>query len=283
MAVPNFMKIFLLALLLLSSIEAAQKADFVNFKTELVKLYDSSPRMIPLIVRLAYHDLLHQRAASGHGCLAKASFQNLIGNGGLSVAIQQLNMILSSKKLKNANFHFGDVIAFAGKIAVEKAYPCIHIPFKFNRNDCDQDVPLITLASSVQDSRISSPSSLAAHAQYLQLSVFELAVLTIGGHAIKGSAAHSGISGWNGVFSTVSSGREYILASLSRTWSAIKVNGLPAFVSGEIIRLPVDLSFFPSAPKSNNLFKRQEKTFRIPPVLPFFTKFLGEKTCCINS
>ena len=248
-------------ILLLSLVDAATNADFENLKVALDDLYKAKPRMIPLTVRLAFHDLLHQPAAAGLGCIQKPIFQEVSGNGGLSEPVSELNQVISAQQFQDSNFQFGDVVAFASKIAVELAYPCIHIPFKFNRGTCNFDRPITTGPSTAPSPSMTTLSQMVPHQKYLGLTDIEFATLTVGAHAIKDAQASLSVSRWEGIFSKVSSGGDYITKSLSNTWIAQRIRGLLTLRSEGLIRIPSDMNlFFPDAKVegSSGLFKRME-------------------------
>ena len=251
--------VFLLQLLLaLSAIKAATDADFNKLKSALSELYNRDSRMISLVVRLSFHDLLLQRSPQGSGCIQKLSFQRSNGNEGLNSPVDKLLGILAKPELQSANFHFGDVIAFASKIAVETAYPCINIPFKYNRRVCADNAPITTGSGSTPDPNMNKIAQMSPHSAYLGMTDFEFATLTIGAHAINGARANPDVSRWNGIFSTESSGGDYINQTLSRNWAGSSINGRLTFVSGDLIRLPSDMMLFPDAKRGNSLLKRKK-------------------------
>jgi hypothetical protein len=148
------------------------------------------------------------------------------------------------------------VIAFAGKVAVERAYPCKIINFKYNRGKCGDQEPVVTSSSAAPDPNISELREMAPHNQYIGFSLNEFAVLTIGAHAINGAAAHTEVVGIDGVFSRVTSGVKYIRTTLANTWTRNTVNGILRFVSDNLLRLSSDMLFFPDANVQKGVRKR---------------------------
>ena len=250
------MKLIAPILMLLSLVNAANDDDFKKLQSELDALYKSNSKMIPLIVRLSYHDLLNQPKAAGKGCIQKSSFFGLSGNQGLAKAVNALDKIIQKDQFKNAKFDFGDVIAFAGKVAIETAYPCSNIKFKYNRGKCGNQEPVVTSLSAAPSPNIFLLHQMTPHHQYIGFSLNEFAILTIGAHAINGAAAHREVLGFDGVFSRVSSGANFIKTTLAKTWIRRIVNGVLVFVSDNILRIPSDLLFSPDALVQNSVQKR---------------------------
>jgi len=226
--------------------------DFVALKRKLQEYIAQDPdRRIPLLVRNSFHDLfLLEDKASIHGCIAKDDFKNNRENAGLETTIADLQNIVR-QNFPNTGFTFGDVVAFSGKIAVESAYPCINIKFKFNRSPCVQEKA--ENGNEAPSAFIDEIEGLEQMFSYLggSISPEEMAILFAGAHGIKG--ARLGPSGWRGVYATFSSGRQFIVDTFSKTWKFINRGTLDQFFTGDnfnpqssIVRLPTDMIFYPS-------------------------------------
>lgn len=228
---------------------AAIDQDFFKLRLELQYLFARSPRMIPLCVRLAFHDVFHQNTVGGRGCIQNHNFLQLAGNAGLSHPIIILKQLLTKAELNASNFQFGDVIAYSSKVAIETAYPCIHIPFKYNRQDCLEELPVQDLHASIPGSFISDLQELQDHLNYMGLDLKEFAILMAGAHGIQGAQSHAELSGFSGTFSHFSSGKNYIVQTLNNEWDLDSRGTAAAFFSGvspltKLIRLPLDMLLF---------------------------------------
>ena len=76
---PN-MFLSILPVFMMSIMYAVSGDDFYQLRNLLKYEFSSNPRMIPLSVRLAFHDLFHQTTLGGRGCIQKVNFLNLEGN-----------------------------------------------------------------------------------------------------------------------------------------------------------------------------------------------------------
>ena len=256
---------FLLFLLLVSTVSAAGDQDFYNLKTALQDLFIRNPRMIPLSVRLAFHDLFHQKKVGGRGCIQNLDFLNLDGNAGLAHPVNILKQIVNGPQFQNSSFNFGDVVAFAGKIAVETAYPCIHIPFKYNREDCLEQAPIQDLPSQIPSGFQTDLQSIELNLVYLGLTMREFAILIAGAHGIKGSQSHAELSGFSATFSDFSSGKNYIGQTLNSKWDLITKGPVGAFLTRvglqRLVRLPFEMFLYSSSTQvqeSLNFTQRRE-------------------------
>jgi hypothetical protein len=232
----------------LSFVITAGQADFDKLRLELEQLYSTNPRLIPLVVRLAFHDLFHQKTVGGRGCIQKQAFLDLTGNAGLAHPINVLKQVLRKPEINDSDFKFGDVIAFASKVAVETAYPCIRIKFKFNRQDCEEEEPINDVSNSIPGSFLVDLKELQLTLDYLGLDLMDFGVIMAGAHGIQGAQSHNEISGVFGTFSRFSSGKDYILQTLNNDWTVEEHNLGSVFFTGpyltRLIRLPLDILLF---------------------------------------
>jgi hypothetical protein len=241
----------ILAVLLSVSVSAVTNADFLALEVKIKELIEQNPdRHIPSLVRNVFHDLFFQDKAGHRGCILKSKFVNNSENSGLmEVNAKLLNLVHTN--FPDTGFSYGDIVAFAGKTAVEAAYPCISIDFKFHRSSCTQEDPIVENGSP--SAFLSSLKGLEKTFRYLGNSInsTELAILMAGSHGIKGAKA--GPSGWSGVFATVTSGKDFIKKTFSSVWQSTRNGTKFEFFTGatfhplsSIIRLPTDMTFYPS-------------------------------------
>jgi hypothetical protein len=226
-------------------------ADFIDLEVKIKEFIAGKPdRRIPLLVRNVFHDLFLQKKAGYHGCIMKSDFVENLENGGLAGINENLSSLISTNFADKA-FSLGDVIAFSGKVAVEAAYPCLNIDFKFNRSPCVEDEPVIS--NEAPSAFIDSIEGLEGMFKYLgnDITAEDMAILFAGAHGIKG--ARAGPSGWFGVFATVTSGKNFIAKTFSSIWKGTSERTLFQFFTGDtfnressIIRLPSDMIFYPS-------------------------------------
>ena len=242
------MNLNLVTYALLGLAYSASDSDFDKLKVGLKDLYTANTTLIPLAARLVFHDLLLQSKVAGSGCIESNTFLNHAIHTGLKPMVLELQNMLQKQEFPNGTFTRGDVIAFAGKIAVEMAYPCIHIPFMYHRGACTATTPMG--GGSIPPTPFTNNvAGYDAHVKYLQMTTTEFAILTIGGHAIKDAAAHQANTGWNGVFSSFSSGKAFIAQTLNSTWTTTMAgtNGAYISTSNPFIRFPSDMVFFPDS------------------------------------
>lgn len=233
-------------------------SDFIKLKGKLQNYIAKNPdRHIPLLVRTSFHDLFLQQKGAARGCIARSDFLSHHENAGLDQTIKDLQNMVKAD-FRNIGFTFGDVVAFAGKVAAEAAYPCIKIPFKFNRASCDTKVP--NLGQPATSGFNNTIVELRTTLEYLggSISPEDMAILFAGAHGIKGARA-TGASEWRGRFSNFSSGKAFIAKTFSSVWTFLFANnefniGSQYFTgkkfdnvtNSTIIRLPSDMIFYPS-------------------------------------
>ena len=230
--------------------------DFIQLKKSLKTYIDKDPyRHIPLLVRASFHDLFLQDKAATHGCIMQTQFLKHPENAGLDRTILDLQTIVR-EEFPSIAFTFGDVIAFAGKVAAETAYPCIKIDFKFNRSPCKQQKP--NLGFPATDAFNNTLKELQTTLDYMgSITAEEMAILLAGAHGIKGARA-TGALGWRGRFSDVNSGKAFIEKTFESTWTFLLANNpfkvasqyytgdkFDNVTSSTIIRVPSDLLFYP--------------------------------------
>ena len=113
------------------------------------------------------------------------------------------------------HFSFVDIVSLAGKVAVEKAFPCIKIKWSFGRKPCitgkEQELGPSALINTL--------ANMKPFLTRYGLSSTEMATLTCGAHGVAGSLntkKNSDIHDFR--FATVSSGVAFIRESITRVW-----------------------------------------------------------------
>jgi hypothetical protein len=259
---------FAATILLLISLAHAVTIDEVKaLKTAIQNLFKAKPNMISKAVRLTYHDLLYHSTPVGAGCIEKISFQNMNGNLGFVEIIADLKKIIQRKELEKASITVGDAIAFAGKIAVETAYPCARIAFKFGRPSCGNREPttsssIIGASPTAPDANLATLSDILPSAIYLGLDQGDYALLTIGAHAVMRASAHRDVSGFDGNLSRGDKNtlETYVQDTLQNLW--LIVNSIDfgvRFVSNQMIRFVSDMVYFPEATLSTGGLAKRKK------------------------
>ena len=128
----------LMSCILVSSFPPSQQ-NFVQLKNVLEQYIQEDLVRIPKLVRLSFHDLANYDPLKGlggpHGCLASQPVLGFVQNKGLHLTVSDLQTLLS-REFSNVDFSLGDVFSFAGKVAVELAYPCVQIKWRYGRSAC---------------------------------------------------------------------------------------------------------------------------------------------------
>jgi hypothetical protein len=200
---------------------------------------------------MSFHDLLNfnpsTHTGGPHGCLLKTPISNFSENNGLSQEVNDLNSFVTSE-FKSVNFTFGDVISLAGKVAIETAYPCVQIKWRFGRSEC----------SSTNEEESGPPGtidSLGKFEPFLNrygLTAKEMAILTAGSHGLAKAAADVENSGFGTFdFGSVHSGKDWIFKTFENVWhgsnsSNDKFQYETTIGNETFMRLSSDMVFFPS-------------------------------------
>ena len=106
---------------------------------------------------------------------------------------------------------FVDIVSLAGKVAVEKAFPCIKIKWSFGRKPCTGRE-----SQGGPGPNIESLSQMRPFLRRYGLSAIEMATLTVGAHGVAGSVntqSETGIASFR--FARVSSGVEFIRSTIN--------------------------------------------------------------------
>jgi catalase (peroxidase I) len=230
--------------------------DFIKLKSSLKSFIEEDPEnkseKIVKFVRMSFHDLLNYDPAThqggAHGCLAEKYILDFDENKGLSEQVYGLRDFVS-KTFPTTNFTFGDVISLAGKVAIETAYPCMQIKWRYGRSQC----------KSTDEKPMGPKGSFNTTEQFQPfvtrygLTLKEIAILTAGSHGISGAAADVENSKFGTFdFSNENSGKTWIFNTISKDWkqtlSSLGEIQYETKISPNetLMRLPSDLLFFPS-------------------------------------
>lgn len=228
--------------------------DFMNLKTKLedyIKV-DSQEKIVKF-VRMSFHDLLNydpiKHQGGPHGCLIKKPIIDFDENKGLSKQVNDLQKFVTTE-FPSTNFTFGDVISLAGKVAIETAYPCMQIKWRFGRLECKET----TEKAEGPSGSIDSFEKFKPFSERYGLSYYELAILTAGSHGLSAAAADMENSGFGTFDFGSKSGKEWIEKSISNDWKETKVTNSTDKIQYETkisanethMRLASDLVFFQS-------------------------------------
>jgi hypothetical protein len=220
------------------------QTNFQHLKVALVEFILEEPHVrVPAYTRAAFHDLAN--GFGPHGCFLDKSVQDLEGNAGLGDDIIRLAKFVKHQ-FPRSYFSFGDVISLAGKVAVETAYPCVNIRWRFGRSRC----PSVENPGPFPDGSTITMNEIHPFLVQYGLSPQELAILIAGAHGMAYAAAAPENTGFgtesDTFFATINSGKDWILKTMGH-WSSMRSpKGLPQLISGNLMRMPIDLLFFPS-------------------------------------
>ena len=247
--------------IILSSALASAPAgnqDFVRLQSSLKQFIqshgDGPTRNIPLLVRASFHDLAALDGANGlgpQGCLLNKQIQDIKENAGLNPIMQQLSAFVATS-FPSTSFAFGDVVSLAGKVAVETAYPCMQIKWSFGRKSCS----ITGAPGAIPAGNITHLSELQPFLKRYGLSAEEMAILIAGAHGINGAKATTQNSGFGTqIFAGKNSGQNWIDLTFKLPWLATPSGFFandPFPLSPPIMRLPIDMLFFPTVSRKND-------------------------------
>lgn len=140
----------------------------------------------------------------------------------------------------------------AGVVALEKTNPCIKVAWEYGRQSCIDEEQF-----DGPDSNINTLAKLKPFNDRYGLTTLEMALLTAGGHGIKGAVNNLATSKvFPFKFADKTSGTDWIKVSATRSWVFFRNNliskswfGTAApglFFGTQIGRFPSDMMFFPS-------------------------------------
>jgi catalase (peroxidase I) len=227
--------------------------DFLELKQSLKNyILTDQTEKIAKIVRMSFHDLINYNPVTHtggpHGCIAMKPIIDFRENNGLSEQVFDLQSHVINN-FPNVNFTFGDVISLAGKVAVETAYPCMQIKWRYGRTKCSN----LNEVESGPSSKINTLEQYQPFLNRYGLTAQEMAILTAGSHGLSAAAADVKNSGFGTFdFSDVYSGKQWIINTLKFNWvrntSSVGNIQYETYLENHttFMRLPSDLVFFPT-------------------------------------
>ena len=262
----------------------ATNQDFGRLKSSLKEFIATNgadpSRNVPLLVRLSFHDLSMIDGNNGmgpQGCLLQKPIQDIGENAGLAPIASELSAFVK-QKFPNTPFSTGDVISLAGKVAVETAFPCVQIRWGYGRSDCK-----ISRPGAIPPGNLTKIAQLKPFLNRYGLTSNEMAVLIAGAHGIKNAKATSQNSGFGTqIFAAVNSGQNWIDLTFKLPWLANSAGFFandPFPLSPPIMRMPIDMLFFPTVAKKSSSFNNNNVGADDPearPVEEFLKTFVGD-------
>ena len=226
---------------LAASVFALSNQDFVDLKASLKQfILQDGERNIPIIVRMSFHDIIGG-GLGPHGCLKLDAILNAEGNAGLSDKVKELSAFVA-ERFPKTDFTFGDVMSLAGKTAIELAYPCMKIKWKYGRAKCTATQNLNQLPHGT----LNQLSQMKAFLDIYKLTHKEMAVLVAGSHGLAKASASNQNSGFGGIMSEINSGKDWIVKSFGSWVGTLAPNGAAQWTAGTILRITSDMIYFPS-------------------------------------
>ena len=259
---------FFIASLVLSN---PSNTDFLELKQSLKEYILTDPtEKIVKFVRMSFHDLINYNpdthTGGPHGCIAMKPIIDFSENNGLSEQVLDLQSHVTNN-FPNVNFTFGDVISLAGKVAVETAYPCMQIKWRYGRTECSN----VDEVASGPSGKINNLEQYQPFLNRYGLTAQEMAILTAGSHGLSAAAADVENSGFGTFdFSDVYSGQQWIINTLKFNWvqntSSAGNLQYETYLANDttFMRLPSDLVFFPSVtndPSQDAIYIENQMTF----------------------
>jgi hypothetical protein len=166
-------------------------------EAEYQMLYDSIKQRIlanellgtdlrPKYVRAAFHDLMNFDGTShgADGCLLIEPARSFTDNADLVGFMGALKSHVEDQFIPlGIAFPLGDIVSMAGKVSIEMAFPCVRPDWQGGRAVCDPD----TIVSRGPPGSINSREKLRPFLERYGMTDREMAILTIGAHAVKNS------------------------------------------------------------------------------------------------
>lgn len=204
-------------------------------------------RRIAVLVRATFHDLLYlpNGSVAQTGCLLSKAFQDQDANVNVAKLMVKLKNSVANR-FPGIEFTPGDLITFAGKIALETSYPCLLIDWEYGRTACKINTPNKSIhRPGMNDELLSKFEPLLSASG---LSQKETAILVAGTHGLKEASSNpESKNRWN--FTMVNSGKQWIQDTFKKDWSFN--TDLSQYINGsdpkkDISRLKSDMIYFPS-------------------------------------
>ena len=219
---------------------------------------------VPKFVRMAFHDVMNFDKATGkgasQGCIFDARVVAFPQNAGLDEPAQALKRFVAEKfptiafpsgtlsSFVQLTSLIGDIVSLAGKVAIEKAFPCIKIAWEFGRKSCiDMEQP------TGPGPMISTLAELKPFTDRYGMTPTEMAILTNGAHGIANAINNQKTSGiFSFKFATKSNGTDFIKGCANNQWRFFVDwfgTGEDVFSGSGIGRFVSDMMFFPTTLK----------------------------------
>jgi hypothetical protein len=218
---------------------------------------------IPPLVRLSFHDLMNYdpstQIGGPNGCIREEPQRSMEQNNHLQVPADRLFNHVQAKL--NLSYSDGDIISMAGKVAIEQSF-CVYIPWRGGRPSCTQTEPEAGPMGNIQ-----TMAGLQPFLDRYNFTANEMAILIAGAHAVKG--ARGRLSSPEPMFlSTVNSGTTWIKDTFAVVWAYFGTREDPGFRGRGILRLPIDMLFFPRSVRETIAVGNIGRPFADPAATP---------------
>jgi hypothetical protein len=206
-------------------------------------IQSDSDSLIPEYVRASFHDLMQFDGTSfgAEGCIFDDPVRDFDANSDLENPMKELAKAISrNDELSGIHLTLGDIVSMAGKVAIEMSFPCVRPDWSGGRKMCDSS-PTSNIGPP---GSIDSRASLSPFLERYGMTDQEMAVLTIGAHAVKNS--HVADLFYNGE----NSGPKFIAETVAVEWIFTELGddaGGDGYQNETIGRLKSDMMFLPSA------------------------------------
>jgi catalase (peroxidase I) len=170
----------------------------------------------------------------------------------------------------------GDLLSFAGKIAMEETTPCLQFKWRFGRGNCDFPQDEI---NNPPNGTLNTLEKFDPFLKRYNFTATEMAILTAGTHGIATAAAALENS-WFGPFdfTLTNSGQDWIKNTINGEWKQVTsekdlTQFTARFGKNTFMRLPSDFVFFPKKLQS---FKATTFDLKLSPVQDYLETFIGK-------
>jgi hypothetical protein len=238
--------------------------DFSNLYKALRTYADEENSAIPHWLRSSFHDMANfdpvKKLGGPHGCMRDDPVRLMPQNSQLDLTIRELNLLVH-EIFPEIDFAFGDVISLAGKVAIEKIYPCLRIKWRPGRAPCGHE------EEGAPGPDIQLHRHLKPFLKRYGFTSKELALLLAGTHGLNLAVIHTDVKN-ELPLARVTSVKQYIVDALTAKWNILedeKPQTPMKFVfegetdEGPVYRTPVDMMFYPTSVSN----ARGKKRFKV--------------------
>jgi catalase (peroxidase I) len=188
------------------------EADYQNLYDAIENHIESTTEvdLKPKFVRAAFHDLMNFDGTSfgAEGCMFDDTVRGFESNSQLNAVMTTLADTINANALfSEIDIPLGDLVSLAGKVSIEMAFPCVRPDWSGGRKLCSP--------SPLDDGPPANMNSKAALAPFLTrygMNDKEMAVLTIGSHAMRNAR----FMPWS--FHGQNSGPQFIQDTVNLPW-----------------------------------------------------------------